>query len=395
MGESQPPGAPPRRRTGVAAAVVGAYWAVALLSFLRGYDPGLPPYGTYPWGVTYEFGFIKRGLAGTVFQLLTGGQGVDGQVPTIVALHLVTSVALVVLSGLWLGRIVRRQDSWAGVALLAAVAALFATSQFLPTLGFLPGYVDGVMLVLVLACGGLIAAGRTGWAVALGAVGPLLHESFAFYWIPLAVAAIAISGERFDARRRRLWWLGLPVVSAVAVVLLHDQRAAVATIEALGLRANIEAVLVDAHFGQSLASAAARIIEAQPTYWPIEVWGLIAFAGPALVMVGLYATARRGRLSGADRVALAAGVVSPLALLAIVTDLSRFLVAANLMVFIVILILEARPRSAPEPSRVLLGAVAVLCAVSVVMPFVYTDIDAGDLWENGPIQLFNAPSSRR
>ncbi len=199
--------------------------------------------------------------------------------------------------------------------------------------------------------------------------------------------ALAWRGRSGWAQGRQLWFLLLPLVSAVAVVALHSQSAAVLQVSALHLRPDVEGGTITIQFGQSLGSAVARASAALETNWPLAVLALLVCAGPALVMAVFYVVARAGQLTAGELVAVAASVVSPLVLLVIATDLSRFMVVTNVVVLLVLLLLESRSRAAPRVTRTLSVVVVFVCVLSLVAPLVYVDEEAATLWRFGPMAV--------
>ena len=367
--------------------VVASFWILAALSYLRGFRAGLPPYAGVYWEVTYQDGFIKRGLVGTVFSFLFGGETPGARESLILWGHLALVTAIVIGAGLWIGQLVRNAAHTSTVVLIAGTSALMVTSQLLPSLAFLPGYLDALLLALLLAAALLVARGQVALACLLASIGPLVHEAFVAYWIPVALVAVAWRAREGWPRGRRLWLVLLPLVTTVAVVMLHRQSAAITQVTALGLRADVEGGTVSLQFGQSIGSAVGRALAALEGNGPAAILALIVCAGPAVVIAVGYLVARAGQLGRGEQIAVAASVLSPLALLLIVTDLSRFMVMAGAVAFLVVLMLESRSRAEPRVSASLAVVVALLCVGGLLTPLVYVDEEAVTVWRNGPVTM--------
>lgn len=373
---------------------MGAFGLVAVFSYLRGFDATLPRGGFLYWQLTYEDGFIRRGLMGSLAALIRGGAPVDDPSGLILGLHLLMSVLLALLIGLWLGYLLLAVVDRDGAVLLVATAALLLSSQFLPTLGFLGGFLDGALLVVLVSSAALVASGRVVVGSLVAAVGPLVHETFIALWVPLALAGVALWLHRDGGRRWRCAWLLTPVVTTIAALTLHDRQALATQVHALVPDEGSATWIIDTQFHQSLLDAVSVTGARLANSWPIDLWGFTAFAMPAVVMVALVVLAYRGRLSRWEGLALAAAIVSPVAILAVATDISRFLVIVNLVTFTVVLMLLSRPRATARLATPVLIAVGVVSAVSLLMPLVYLDTDAADLFENGLLRIWGAPQSR-
>lgn len=142
------------------------------------------------WLIDYRFGFVKRGLAGSVYSLLAGTGLVPQSAAAIAVLSFVVLAALAVAL-LVLARRVR--DSKADPALSFAAASVFATSPFVVMAAHFTGYLDHLIVIVAIVAAWLAARGRSWPAAVLAAVGVLLHESFLLVGLPLVVVATSIA----------------------------------------------------------------------------------------------------------------------------------------------------------------------------------------------------------
>lgn len=382
------------RRSQVSFLAMGAFAIVAAFSYLRGFDATLPTGGYLYAQLTYADGFIRRGLVGSIMAAAQGATPADDVASLILGVHLFASVLLILVLGLWLGYLILAVVDRGGAVLLLAAAGLFLSSQFLPTLGFLGGYADGVILAVLVSSAALVASGRIAMGSLLAAAGPLAHETFVALWVPVAMAGLALTIRDGSAHRARRAWLAAPLATAAAAAALHDESALAQQVRAVVPNELSATWIVDQQFHQSLITSASATVARLSTSWTVDLSAVLVFTLPALVTIALVLVACWGRLTRWDVLALAAAVLSPLAILLVATDLSRFLVMVNLVTFTVVLMLLSRPRpTAMLPSTVLV-AVGLLCLVSLLLPFLYLDVDAGDVFENGFLRIWGAPQSR-
>lgn len=384
----------PVRRVQASFLAMGAFALVATVSYLRGFDATLPSGGYLYAQLTYADGFIRRGLVGSALAAARGGAPLDDPAGLILAVHLLASMLVVLVLGLWLGYLMLTVVDRRGAALLLAASGLFLSSQFLPTLGFLGGFVDGAVLAVLVVAAALVASGRIASGSLVAALGPLVHETFVALWVPVALAGLALCVRAARGSRTRRLWLAAPLVTTAAVMALHDESALAQQVGAVAPDASTATWIIDRQFHQGLVTSVSATVSRLATSWSVDLAAVLVFTLPALVTIVLVLVAYRGRLGRWDLLALASAVLSPLAILLVATDLSRFLVMVTLVTFTVVLMLLSLPRPAVGLPSVLLVVVALISAVSLLMPLVYLDADAGDVFENGLLRIWGAPQSR-
>ena len=270
------------------------------------------------WLSHYGFGFIKRGLPGTVLKpLVDYREGIEVRVllAFLMIIFLVVSVGAVVRA---IQQLLATAGS-AGVWLVSFGASLaFATSPFAGNLGHLVGYFDHLLVVamfLALAC-----VRHERWLLAglVGVAAMLSHELYLVVGLPSVLLACWVKLDGSGGAR----WLplskavGLPLLGVAAIfvaaenlspVALASLRAELMSGAALGAPA-VDAATV--HLAEPLAeSFAAQAHEGWARLTNADVFGV---TWPSFVLLLAAASAlawRRGRVA----CVLAVGaVVAPL-----------------------------------------------------------------------------------
>ncbi len=271
----------------------------------------------------YEFGLVRRGLAGTLLTPLLD-EPVSGG-----AIRVVT--AAVTLTGamgfaLWMMR--RFDGSVPGLLVVILALNSFAFASFVGT----TGYLDGLLMVVTLAA--LALAPRGGLAAGLGlaalvVVGMLLHESMLPYFTVLIAFGIALRGP-LDARPSAAALLPVATGCAVLVVLvMSDFDAATAERFAAHLRSKADFFTDPTTLevaGRPLAANVdfMRGVRARDAYW---MW--LTFDGLPLLLMSLWLIWFNLRLFGpgvhpALRLLMVAAVLAPLSLNLVAFDVHRF-----------------------------------------------------------------------
>ncbi len=121
--------------------LTGAVFAALCVAvWMNGYNDGVQIWGRFHWLITYEDGFIRRGMVGSIFQYFFGDRELSDQERLIVLANIGVSMTIVAVTGLWFVALLRRYTTLPNAFALIAVAALFATSQFLPTIAYNPTF---------------------------------------------------------------------------------------------------------------------------------------------------------------------------------------------------------------------------------------------------------------
>ncbi len=189
-------------------------WMPLAVGAINSYGSPTLNYGFALYFLTYQHGFVKRGLVGEFFSPLR--MMTRGTLTAIEYLFLAAAFALtyVVFRNVIFGS--EAESRFAG-ALLVAPAAL-------PHIGYLFAQPDVTLYILVLLCLALLLRATPGMAALvtcpLCCLGLLAHEAFCLMFYPL-IAAVLLH----LCVRRRLRWIAavahVLVVSAVFAAILH------------------------------------------------------------------------------------------------------------------------------------------------------------------------------
>jgi len=207
---------PPGVRTGPVLAGGALLWAVGVTAARTVRPPN--DFAEAHWLLDYRFGFVRRGLSGSILRELSW-MGADVQTEgAIRALSYATFGVLCAALVLVLLRVAVRTGWNRHMVLLLAAGA---TSPFVVTNAHLMGYQDHLVFLLALGAVGLTLAGRAWWGASLAAISVFVHESTVLFTIPLVAVATALAGGGTDPRRRSRWLpLALPAGAFAAVALL-------------------------------------------------------------------------------------------------------------------------------------------------------------------------------
>jgi len=175
-----------------------------------------------------------------------------------------------------------------------ALFALFAASQFLPTLGYDTGYLDPYVYVLAIVASMALARNKLLIVAIVGFAGPFVHESFVFLWLPLIVLAL----WRGELRLAQTLALSTPILGALIVYFGHSQAAAILQINAAPLSDQIKIASIDTTFGFTLTTLAQSMWYTQ--IYPHAVNYIIAltfYTLPAALIAVCYASNRKDRIA--------------------------------------------------------------------------------------------------
>jgi hypothetical protein len=170
------------------------------------------------WFVDYRFGFVKRGLVGTIVSLATRSVRMR---PTEQLVAILSSVLFVVFCVALLGvglRIVHR-SGWSTTVILTVLG--FFSSPFIVMSAHLIGYYDNIIIVLGLISVACLLRGRIWSAASLQAISILVHENALLIGFPVFCFGWLLVDSRRQPGRVRLplWPLLLPVGTFLVVTL--------------------------------------------------------------------------------------------------------------------------------------------------------------------------------
>lgn len=187
-------------------------WAPLLLGAINSYGPINFNYGFALYFLTYEHGFVKRGLVGEIFSPLHWLSRTRLMALEYVFLAVAFTLTYIVFRSLLFGDAAERRFS----------AALLCAPALLPHIGYLFAQPDVTLYILLLLCVWVFLRAPVNVAAAASCaiccVALLAHEAFSLMFYPL-IAAILLH----LAVRRRLHW----AIAAAHVLIFAVAFAAV------------------------------------------------------------------------------------------------------------------------------------------------------------------------
>jgi len=376
-----------------APAAAGVVLAVGVLVGLRGFRPIVTKWGRPFWEVTYRDGFIRRGLVGSVFQVLYGSHTFQQQSIVILELSLLFVLALLVGFATWLAILVYRAPTRSHAIRIALLSLPVIGSALFPALVYDTGYVDGLILLVALVCTALLVRRHLWSAVIVATLAPFIHEMFLFLWVPIAILGyLAFKDDRTrHPRHVVIPALLLPAAAAALVVSLSSSAATERELDKYVVgTATFKAQLRVGQFGQSLPAAMRTMEHLQAKYWwPHEIADIGYFCWPAILAVVLYMVWRRDVLDLWAKAALVLALLSPWATLLVAWDLSRLLLLANALVLMIVFGLESLHIGKPLPPLRPISMVVLvgLSALAISLPFANAWFDAAYYHSEGPLQF--------
>src|SRR5262249_36160132 len=130
-------------------------------------------FSTEHWLIDYRFGFVKRGLVGSVLSVVTGLAGTPPSERLIDALAIAMFV-IFCAALLYVALLVVRRSRWSTDMALAAL--VFLSSPFVVMSAHLIGYYDNIVILLTLLSLALLFRRRVWAGAAVQAVAILVHE---------------------------------------------------------------------------------------------------------------------------------------------------------------------------------------------------------------------------
>lgn len=298
-------------------------------------------WGKFFWLIDYSNGFIKRGLAGTVFHSF--GLTLDNfswiELETfIVAFHGVATVLIVVLLikiqyDLFLkpSSLIHQPNT----LLLCSCWLVFACTQFWSTLAYNTGFVDIYLLLAYIYCFYLFDKQSYLPAAIIGSLMMLLHEGFLHLWISIVAAFTLVPFIRTRHINRRALILSLlPILVLVLTLLFHNQAAATAEINSIPdevIDQGSKKFLIQYSLGQTLLLSLRTTLVVWHDYIGEAILSLIYYTWPSfLTMVSIPLMLKNIKITSRTIAAVLLVSSLPLSITLVAVDLSRFLVWFNL-----------------------------------------------------------------
>lgn len=334
--------------------LLAAFFAVFLNSFT-------PPFAFPMTQMLFDYseGWTRRGLFGEVLSWLTGDT--VSRTEAIVAVSVITGAgALALVSYLW----PRLRGSLAGTLAMLVFLCSFAFASFLGS----PGYLDGIVLALVVLA--LWTLERGSWGMALAAAllstSVLIHENaLPYYALTLGYAVVLFRGQTGRAWLAGIGLVGVGILTAYLLFTLGqlDSDAATRLTQSIQDKAAFptdpEALAI---VGRSLVENLSYVadVRSRASYpiWLAFDGGL--FAIMAGVMIWLNLTVMKGT-SLTLRLWMVAAILAPKTLNLVAFDIARFGTASVFAGFLILALnLKYLPGAREQLSKSLTVPVVVL-----------------------------------
>ena len=359
--------------------------------------------GLHRWFLTYAEGYHRRGLIGTVFQLLVGHRPRQEQIALASGISaagtygwLIGTLAVFAIAA---ARSRNHALGWAAVAF----AAFACINPMWTTRAYDNGYLDCLPGIAVVAALAAFAGRRFVLSGAVVAVSIVAYWGTIFVWLPLAFLIACVlwrdavadaAGERpadqrmrAVLRRREGFSLLLPIAAALLSALLNDTDAAIAELERIGGQENI----IRETF-RSGWSAVVDQVRSLPVGWRTYLALAAVYVVPPALCAGLwtgvmrrcgYALFGRARL---DAGAAVLATIAPTSFLLVAFDVAR-LMAWSYLAFAVVAVFwltaarstgapRARPARSPWPFML---APLLFAALFWTAPTIYAWVDMSHL----------------
>lgn len=319
-------------------------WRISALSVLMLIVVRMAP--PFSWAQTqflfsYDAGFQRRALLGEILTWIFP-QGITQQNSYVIA-ALITLVAVVALFAYVARRFSQLPN---GGVLLVLFSFSVGLGVFIGNTGNLDGIVLTVAVVALIIPKG--TAARVGVVTLICMFGALFHENMLPYFVPLLVFDVWLQNERLPAPKRALLSMVPLVIAVVFVAFLftygthsfNQAQSILQVMEARSLDFDIRATTLEPVI--SLPEGRIGQLEA---VWTSGFYRfrLTVFGGVGLLFIAAFillllrATAHRSFL---DRISVVLVIISPISLLLVAFDVSRFAAISLLNVFLVIAVLS-------------------------------------------------------
>jgi len=170
-------------------------------------------FATEHWLIDYRFGFVKRGLVGSIVAVVAAtfrARPSDAAIEALAIAAFVTFCAAIV----WVCIRMLTHSRWSGDVALAAL--VFLSSPFMVMSAHLVGYYDNIVVMLGIVSLALVFAGRIGSAAIVQGVSLLVHENTLLVTLPAVAWATYATAPLSASLRRRM----LPLLAPIGIFAL-------------------------------------------------------------------------------------------------------------------------------------------------------------------------------
>jgi hypothetical protein len=304
------------------------FMLAGVVGVLKGLTPTLDPRKEFYWLFSYQYGFIKRGLIGTLVHPLLKWWSFDELKPMIIGLHVLMCAGIIFALQLLFQDAVGREERRDARITLALAFLCLMCSPLMPVLAHDSGYVDVYLIALVLAGLWLVLHEQYGAAALVVVIGPFIHEGFIFLWSPLAIMLVWSSVTLKTGRAKKLFLVAAPLLCTAAVVWFHDHGALRLSMDAWPASDEVKSGHVMFTFGQTLQSSFAHMRRYEfPGHWGNFTIALAYSLVPGLLLLwaAVFCYWQRWTARWTTVVVAIVATLSPLPVVALGWDLSRFL----------------------------------------------------------------------
>ncbi len=308
--------------------LLALFMLAGVVGVLKGLTPTLDPRKEFYWLFSYQYGFIKRGLIGTLVHPLLRLRPFDDLKPMIIGAHVIVCLWIIVALQMLFRDAVRRTEGRDARFTLVLAFLCLMCSPLMPVLAHDSGYVDVYLIALVLAGLWFVLHGRYGAAAVAAAAGPLIHEGFVFLWCPLAIMLLWSSATMRTGRATKLLLAALPLFCTAGVIWFHNSHALALSMDDWITPNDIKSGHIVYTFGQTLQSSFEHMRRYEfPGHWANVTVTLAYSLVPGLLLLWAAVFCYWSRWTAPWTTLLMAvlATISPLAIVALGWDLSRFL----------------------------------------------------------------------
>jgi len=368
--------------------VLWAVFSITLVaSFYRGYGFSNNSYAIASWLVTYEGGFIKRGLIGSILQLELLSQVFSISVPTL--FFWITNILLASLHVMVL-IIFMRMVYFNKMALL--FIPYFLVGPLLRTQSVWIGNIDHLLAIMMLAITYCLIKERIFLAIGLSLAGIFIHEiifamTFPLFSFWLLIRFFSESGVKSSHFNKILSGALINILVLLFIILYHDMF--FSGDRATSYIGNLILRQPEDHYNSG------AIIEAYSTSfldWFLSQRGeffdrifdpglFFVVVAPAFIFLGLFYLAS-AKLKSDVSVFLGGFVLAmlPLAVLVIAWDIDRIWNLSIWMVFLMAWLQLETKKFHALPSMAIAFASFLISIPAFLMPQVRSNIEWSLLW---------------
>lgn len=175
------------------------------------------------WFVSYDIGFIKRGLPGTILAQVNSVLGDAGLLPDLISIVAVINLILLALALL---AITSRSHQKCGQLWLLMLLAAIVSSPAITMMANLIGYYDHIITLLTITAITLVVRQHFGAAGLVAAMAVFVHETALTNMLPVLVFSLALTAWQHGWSRRQtaaqLSLLIIPTLSAFVWTFLQQ-----------------------------------------------------------------------------------------------------------------------------------------------------------------------------